>query len=146
MTTTPLVRLYTTEVLGLATQLSNFPLTPDLPLRGSARSAACGSTIELGIALDSAGRIERIGMRVQACAIGQAAAALFAAGAAGHTSTAVNDAAQALQSWLSGAGPLPDWPRLHAIAAARDYPGRHGAVLLPWNAALQALPTDSNPG
>ena len=31
-------------------------------------------------------------------------------------------------------------PELEAIAAARDFPGRHGAILLPWRAALDALP------
>jgi hypothetical protein len=36
---------------------------------------------------------------------------------------------------------LPDWPGLTAIAAARDYPARHGAIMLAWQAARQLLPT-----
>ena len=55
------------------------------------------------------------------------------------------DAAQAtlaaLEGWLTASGPQPDWPGLDAIAPARDFPGRHGAMLLPWRAALEALPT-----
>jgi hypothetical protein len=42
---------------------------------------------------------------------------------------------------VAGEGSLPDWPGLATIAAARDYPGRHGALMLPWTAALQLLST-----
>jgi hypothetical protein len=46
-----------------------------------------------------------------------------------------------IEAWLSTAdAPLPDWPGLSAIAAARSYPARHGAILLPWKAAMAALP------
>ncbi|WP_260921839.1 hypothetical protein [Novosphingobium sp. 9] len=38
-----------------------------------------------------------------------------------------------------GEGALPEWPGLDAIAAARDYPARHGAVMLVWDAALDIL-------
>jgi len=37
---------------------------------------------------------------------------------------------------------LPDWPGLDAIEAARAFPGRHGAMLLPWQAALAALSSE----
>lgn len=47
-------------------------------------------------------------------------------------------AAGEIEQWLNG-GPIPDWPGFEAIAAARDYPARHGAILLAWRAALVAL-------
>ena len=56
-------KLYTPEVLALAVSLAAYPLSPDLPLRGSARSRACGSTLELGLATDGDGCIARIGAR-----------------------------------------------------------------------------------
>jgi NifU-like protein involved in Fe-S cluster formation len=126
-------------MLGLATSLSDFPLSADLPLRGSARSKSCGSALELGLALDSDGRISGIGLQAQACAVGQAAAALFARHATGCNSRAIANAERSLGRWLGEGGPLPDWPGLSIIAKARDYPGRHGAILLAWNAALVAL-------
>ncbi len=132
-------RLYSPEVLGLATTLARYPLLDDLPLRGSARSAACGSRIELGLSLDPRGAVSAIGLRAQACAIGQAAAAIFAAAVTGMTSAEISSARDALQGWLGGAGDLPDWPGLSAIAPARDFPARHGAILLSWNAASEAL-------
>ncbi|MBA4161860.1 MAG: Fe-S cluster protein [Novosphingobium sp.] len=126
-------------MLALATSLARFPLDDALPLRGSARSPTCGSTIKLGLALDSHGAIERIGLRAHACAIGQAAAAIFAESAAGRDAMALRTVEAAIGVWLAG-GALPDWPNFAAIAAARAYPARHGAILLPWKAALAALP------
>lgn len=133
--------LYTPEVLGLAVELARFPLTGDLPLRGEARSKSCGSTIALGLAMGANGVISEVGVRSQACAIGQAAAAIFARGALGRTGAEIHVAGKAVAAWLAGDGNMPDWPGLAAIAAARDYPARHGAVMLPWNAAMQVLPT-----
>ena len=130
--------LYTPEVLARAVELSAYPLRDDLPLRGSARSQSCGSSLDLGLAVDELGRIERLGLRSHACAIGQAAAAIFAAAAPGRDREAIAAAERALAAWLAGAPP-PDWPGLDQLARARDYPGRHGALLLPWKAALDAL-------
>lgn len=133
--------LYTPEVLALATSLANWSWDDALPLQGEARSRSCGSTLSLGLALDGAGRITRIGLRARACAIGQAAAAIFASAAPGRNASDIARALDAMRAWLDGTGDLPDWPGLAAIAPARDYPGRHGAILLAWNAARDLLPT-----
>lgn len=133
--------LYTPEVLALTTSLVAWPWDDSLPLQAEARSRSCGSTIALGLALDDAGRIARIAVRSRACAIGQASAAIFAAAAAGRNAAQIAEAEIALRAWLSGEGSLPDWPGLDAIAAARDYPGRHGAIMLAWQAARDLLPT-----
>lgn len=131
--------LYTPEVLALAIELARHPLTDDLPLRGEARSRTCGSTIALGLAFDAEGAIARVGLRSHACAIGQASAAIFAANAAGVTVGDLRATRTAVAAWLAGEGALPEWPGFAAIAAARDYPARHGAVMLPWDAAVEAL-------
>ena len=130
--------LYTPEVLGLATGLAALPLDEGLPLRGSARSASCGSTLTVGLAVDAAGRIDRIGVSASACAIGQAAAALFAAGVVGRDRGDIAAARGEIEAWLAG-GAMPGWPGLGAIAAAAGYPARHGAILLAWRAAEAAL-------
>ena len=134
-------KLYTAEVLGLATALARFPLGDDLPLHGAARSALCGSALELGLRVDGEGRVSALGLKVHACAIGQAAAAIFAEGAAGRSRTEVATAEAQLRDWLArDAAPQPDWPGLAALVPARSYPARHGAILLAWRAALEALP------
>jgi NifU-like protein involved in Fe-S cluster formation len=134
--------LYTPEVLGLATALSNYPWDEALPLHGDARSKSCGSTIALGLSTDADGKIDRIAIKSSACAIGQAAAAIFAAAATGRNAADIAFAERSISAWLNENGPLPDWPEIDAIAAARDYPGRHGAILLAWRAASDLLPSD----
>jgi len=137
--------LYSPDVLALAIKLADFPLTDAFPLTGAARSTACGSTLDLGLETDTAGRIERIGLRAHACAVGQAAAAVFAGAATGRDRHAIAAADAAISAWLAGDAPLPDWPGLGVLVRARDYPARHGAVMLPWRAALAALPSATAP-
>lgn len=132
-------KLYTPEVLGLAVSLVQFPLTDAQPLQSEARSKSCGSSLSLGLALNEDGAVEAIGLRCQACAVGQAAAAIFASAAVGLTQCEVQSAHDAISAWLVSGGELPQWAGLQTIAPARDYPARHGAVLLPWDAALKAF-------
>ena len=138
--------LYTREVLALATSLSHWPLDPALGLTGAARSPTCGSQITLGLDLDEAGRVSRVGLRAQACAIGQASAALFAQGAVGRSRGELDAALGSIRRWLKDGGALPDWPEFRTIAGAREYPARHGAITLAWQAALEALSTMAKPG
>jgi NifU-like protein involved in Fe-S cluster formation len=133
--------LYTPQVLALATSLADFPLGPEQALRGSARSQTCGSTIEIGLRLTDSGRIATLGLRAQACAIGQAAAAIFATGAVGLPRSEIAAGLTAIESWLAGTADLPNWPDISIISATRNYPARHGAITLAWKAALDALPT-----
>lgn len=137
--------LYTPAVLTLATRLAAFPWDADLPLQAEVRSKSCGSTLTLGLSLDGDERIARLGVRAQACAIGQAAAAIFAQAAPGRDAEAIRAADDAITAWLAGEGPLPEWPGIDAIATARDYPARHGAIRLAWQAARQLLPMGRAP-
>lgn len=138
--------LYSPGVLGLATSLAAWPLDPALPLHGSARAPLCGSTIELALELNADGTITRIGLKAHACAIGQASAALFAQSVPGRNRVDIAASYAELAAWLGDpAAPLPAWPGLEEIAPARGYPARHGAILLPWKAALAALPTGVTP-
>jgi NifU-like protein involved in Fe-S cluster formation len=139
-------RLYTPELLALAVDLARWPRLADAPLHGEARSPTCGSTLAVDFALDAAGRIERLGMTVRACAVGQAAAAIFARGAEERNADDIAQSLAELEAWLAGDDPLPDWPGLAPLEPARAYPARHGAMLLPWKAALAALSSTAPAG
>lgn len=132
-------KLYTPEVLALATGLADFPWDEALPLKGEARSKSCGSTIALALGTDEAGQIDRIGVKSRACAIGQAAAAIFAGAAKERSPAEIIKARQEIADWLAGKRERPDWPGLEAIDAARNYPARHGAIMLAWQAATDLL-------
>lgn len=134
-------KLYTPQILALATGLAAHPFDPAMPHQGAARSPSCGSTLAVSIATDAGGRIAELGVRAQACAIGQASAAVFAAGAIGRTRADIATSAAAIAGWLADGGQLPDWPDLEQIAPAAAYPARHGAIMLAWKAALDALST-----
>ena len=137
--------LYTPQILSAAMDLARFPWNPDLPLKGSARSRSCGSAIELCLGTDEAGAISAVGIRPHACAVGQAAAALFSASAGGRSRSMVAEARAAIADWLAGVGPKPDWPGIDLLSPALAYPARHAAILLAWDAALAALPEARNP-
>ncbi len=131
--------LYTPQILELATELANFPLERGFTHRAVARSRTCGSVIEVGIDCDKAGLINHIGMQVSACAIGQASAAIMARSLIGRTQAEVVETRARIAAWLAGEGPLPDWPQLDLIAPALPHKGRHGALVLAWTAASEAL-------
>ena len=135
----PVRTLYTPEMLALATDLGKFRWDDTLPLRGEARSRSCGSRIELALAIDREGRITALGLRPHACAVGQAAAALFAQSALGRTAAELAESCVALTDWLAGDGDVPDWPGIAVLEPARAFPARHAAIMLAWEAALVAL-------
>ena len=131
--------LYSSEILAAAVGLAAFPFAAELPFQGEARSRSCGSMLTLALSLDEHGVIAQIGCRAHACAVGQAAAHIFAVAAPGQSTDHIAAARAQLADWLIGAGPVPDWPGIALLDAARDYPARHGAILLAWDAALAAL-------
>ena len=106
----------------------------------------CGSSLRLALSINGQGQVDALGLQVQACAIGQASAALFAKHAIGRSIDDIAYALEQLTQWLKQTPALPDWPGLQAIVAARDYPARHGAIMLAWQAALQALSSAVKPG
>lgn len=131
--------LYSTDLLARAASLAEFPFGEDFPLVGEARSRTCGSSLKIGLETDADGQIARLGLQATACAVGQAAAAIFASSAEGRRRDGIERTQAALAAWLAGEGPQPFWPDIEALAPALPHSGRHGAILLPWRATLDAL-------
>ncbi|WP_040370416.1 iron-sulfur cluster scaffold-like protein [Blastomonas sp. AAP53] len=132
--------LYTPHILALAVSLADWPLADDLPHQAELRSQSCGSVVRVGLRLDEAGRVAHFGVRAQACALGQASAAILADRAIGQGRDALITARDALTAFLAGDRTDPgDWPGIDHIASALPYPARHGSILLPWRAIVAAL-------
>jgi NifU-like protein involved in Fe-S cluster formation len=132
--------LYTTEILRLAASLDDPQELEREDGRADVQSRTCGSRISLAVQLDNERRVERVTMRVEACAFGQASAALLARHSAGRTHHEVSDALLALSHWLADEQAKPGaWPGIAALAPARTKRGRHGAILLPFRALLAAM-------
>lgn len=134
-----MTKLYTPDILALAVDLASYPRLASPDLTVEVRSPTCGGTLALDLTLDDAARVSTLGLSASACAIGQAAAAIFAREAVGRGAEEMLAARDEIEAWLGGADTQPRWPGITVLAPAREYPGRHGAIMLPWKAAVEAL-------
>lgn len=132
--------LYTTVILRLAMLAAGYPRLPNCSVSGEARTQVCGSHITVDLLVHGDMRVRDVGMEVHACAMGQASAGLFADSVKFRNAADIALARDALAAWLSGTSEIPPkWRGITALAPARDYPARHAAILLPYDAALAAL-------
>ena len=105
--------IYSNDLLELAADIPHIGRL-SAP-HGSAHkvSRICGSELTLDLKLDE-GRICELGLELQACALGQASASVFARSAIGADQDEIR-------------------------AAAADYRQRHGSILLAFDAAVEAF-------
>lgn len=136
-----LEELYTPEILSLATAIPHVG-TLDAPEGEAVRhSRLCGSRVAAQVRLDDAGRVEAFAQQVNACALGQAAAAILGARVIGATVEELEEGRTALRGMLKDGMPAPGggWKDLAVLERVRDVPQRHAAVLLPFDAAIAAV-------
>lgn len=132
--------LYTTEILRLAASLPELADLEREDGRAELRSPTCGSRITMAVQLDDDRRIERLSMRVHACAFGQASAAIVHQHAIGLAHDEVAEALVIVSRWLAQEQDEPgEWPGILALEPARPRKSRHGAILLPFRALLAAI-------
>jgi NifU-like protein involved in Fe-S cluster formation len=127
---------YTLEILRLAASLPLETRLEGANGTGEARSATCGSRMTTMVRTED-GRLAAIAQKVTACAYGQASAAILQGWAPGRLTAEVIVMRAALKAWLEGRGELP--PGYEALRPVQGRSGRHGAVLLPFDALLAAL-------
>ena len=131
--------LYSTDLLALAAQLRAERLTE---LDGTARRTArlCGSELEIDVQMDGE-RVADAAVRVRACALGQASAAVLMGAIQGATLEELRAARDAVFKMLKDRGAPPDgrFAEASALESVRDYPARHQSVMLAWDAAVEAV-------
>ena len=131
---------YTREILRLAASIPYLERLEDLEGATEGRSKTCGSKMRIAVELDWADRVRRFRQAVEACAYGQATAALMGGHVMGRSAEEVGAALAELEAWLAGKGDLPSaWPGLDVLEPARSRKGRHGAILLPFRTLLAAI-------
>ncbi len=130
--------LYNAEILRLAASIPNHARLTDPMGSAEKRSPICGSRVTVDVDTDADGRVERIGLLVRACALGQASASLLAANMVGRTPEELAAARDALTAWLAGGGDAPDWPGLAIFTPALPVTGRHASIRLAFEAAAEA--------
>lgn len=131
--------LYTRDILRLAASIPHLGRLPEAQASTEKRAPVCGSSVAVDVVLDGEGRVAAFAQRVKACAFGQGSAALLGASVLGRSPAEIAAARDALAAWLDGTNDDPgDWPGLDALAPARRLSARHGAILLPFQAASEA--------
>lgn len=131
---------YTREILRLAASIPYLEPLGELEGATEVRSKTCGSRMRMAVELDWADRVIRLRQAVEACAYGQASAALMSGHAMARNADEVRTALAELEAWLGGTGEIPNsWPGIEALAPALPRKGRHGAILLPFRTLLAAI-------
>lgn len=135
-----LIQLYSGRILELAADIPHLGRLPDPQGSAKRRSPLCGSTVTVDVALKD-GRVETFAQDVKACALGQAAASVMGRALAGRNLAEVEAARDALRAMLKEGGPVPAAPfeGFEVLLPARDYRNRHASILLPLEAAAEAM-------
>ncbi|WP_270373678.1 iron-sulfur cluster assembly scaffold protein [Marinicauda sp. Alg238-R41] len=131
---------YSSDVLRLAADIPRIGRLADPDASAHRVARLCGSTLDLDLKVED-GVVTDLGLEVQACALGQAAASVLAREGVGAGVSEVYEARDALKAMLKQDGPAPQgrFSALAALQPARDYPARHGSILLAFEAACEAL-------
>jgi NifU-like protein involved in Fe-S cluster formation len=132
--------LYSAKVLSL---VANMPRAGRLPAPdASAERTAklCGSRIVVDVVMDG-DRVGDFGQEVQACALGQAAAAVLGANVVGADLSEIETARDALRAMLKSDGPPPSgrFSDLAVLQPVKDFPARHASSLIAFEAAAEAV-------
>jgi NifU-like protein involved in Fe-S cluster formation len=130
---------YTRDILRLAADIPHQHDFHSLLDGVERRSRTCGSRVRVRVTLDAEGRVAALRQAVEACAYGQAAAALMGGRAIGQDRPAVEADVEGLQRWLKGGEVPGDWPEIAALEPALQRTSRHEAILLPFRTLLAAI-------
>lgn len=132
--------LYSREILRRTTQLQHIGHLEAPHAQADRVAKLCGSTIhvELNMADDS---VTGFAQQVQACALGQAAAAIVSQNIIGAQSSEVMMARDALRGLLKGEAVIfpSRFADLSILSGVKDYPARHASTLLAIEAVAEAI-------
>lgn len=131
--------LYSSDILTLSSTLQNESLdTPD----GTSRkvSKLCGSWVEIDVMMDG-DVVSEAALRVQACALGQASAAILKEHIIGARLDELIAARDGLRAMLKDGAQPPTgrFARLAILIGVKTYPARHQSTMLAFEAAVEAV-------
>ncbi|MDX2234301.1 MAG: iron-sulfur cluster assembly scaffold protein [Hyphomonadaceae bacterium] len=132
--------LYHPRIFELAGDIRHLGRLPAPQGSATRVSRICGSTATVDVTLDGE-RVADFAIDIEACALGQASAAVLAGHAVGASTAEIAAARDALFAMLKAEGPPPAgrfWELRH-LEGVRAYPQRHASTLLAFDAALAAI-------
>jgi len=140
MSDTDLIKLYSGRILELAADIPHLGRLPTPGGSARRRSPLCGSTVTVDVTMADH-HVKTFAQDVKACALGQAAASVVGRALPGRTLAEVERARDQLRAMLKDDGPVPAAPfdGLEVLLPARGYKNRHASILLPLEAAADAI-------
>ncbi|MFP4002522.1 MAG: iron-sulfur cluster assembly scaffold protein [Alphaproteobacteria bacterium] len=136
----PISTLYSRRILQLAGSIGRIGRLEAPDASADAVSRLCGSRITVDLKL-AEGRVSDYAQEVQACALGQTAASVMAREIMGSAPDELRELRERMWNMLKNEGTPPGgkWADLALLEGVRDYPARHGSVMLPFDAVVKAL-------
>jgi nitrogen fixation NifU-like protein len=132
--------LYDKPLLRLAADAVGAGRLNEFDAEGSAHNPACGDRISITIRTGASGRILAIGHEAHACVLTQASASILGAHAPGTDEAKLRRLREEVAAMLRGnSGISPPFADYTVLKPATMYRNRHACVLLPIDAALNAL-------
>ena len=132
--------IYTKTILRFASNIPNAERLKSPDVSVTKRTAVCGSSMTVDLNIKN-GKIEKIGLDIKACALGQASASIFAKNAVGLTLDEVQNLKNELIGFLKTGDfqikkPFDDYKYLDP---ARSVPYRHDSILLVLDSTEEGL-------
>lgn len=131
--------LYSTKILRLAAEMPRAGRLAAPQASSEKVSKLCGSKVTVDLSVED-GRVSDFAQDVQACALGQASAAILGEHVMGATVEEIVSARDQLRAMLKANGPAPEgrFADLSVLEVVKDYPARHASTLLAFEAAAEA--------
>jgi NifU-like protein involved in Fe-S cluster formation len=131
--------LYSSRILRLAAEMPHAGRLAAPQATSEKVSKLCGSRVTVDLCVED-GRISDFAQDVEACALGQAAAAVLGEYAIGAEVAEIVAARDQLYAMLKSGGPVPvgRFAELSVLQVVKDYPARHASTLLAFEAAVEA--------
>ena len=132
--------LYSAKLLKLAANMPRLGRLPAPDASVEKVSKLCGSRVNVDVTLDG-DRVADFAQDVQACALGQALAAVLGANVVGASLAEIEMARDQFRAMLKTGGDAPQgrFSDLSMLAPVKDYPARHTSTLLAFEAAAEAV-------
>lgn len=132
--------LYSKDVLRRAATIGRTGRLSAPDATVSRVSPVCGSRITVDLKMKD-GVVSDYAQDVHACALGQSSAAVLAEKVIGRSGAELREVAGTLRAMLVDGAPPPggDWSGLAILAPVHDHKTRHGAVMLAFEAVIDAI-------
>ncbi|WP_180900947.1 iron-sulfur cluster assembly scaffold protein [Martelella soudanensis] len=132
--------IYSAIILKHAGNVTRLGVLEGADASASAHSRLCGSKLTVYLDLED-GRVSDFSHELKACALGQASSAIMAETVIGATPAEIRDAREKMRAMLKEGGEGPDgrFAEMRCLLPVRDYPARHGSVMLTFEATVKAL-------